>query len=81
MEFKNLIEIKSFVTTWNKVHPSYQLEFWFPQMFSIGKWACVIVANPTMDKRYVMEIVSFLYSIQCNFFFEVVNGDLAIDCQ
>ena len=81
MEFKNLIEIKRFVTTWNKVHPSYQLEFWFPQMISDGYWSCTIVAGEVMDKEYVMEIFSFLYSIQMHFFIFNLNGDLGISCQ
>ena len=81
MEFKNLIEIKSFITTWNKVHTNYPLEFWFPHMFSIGKWSCTIVAGEVMDKEQSMEILSFLYSIHINFFMFNLNDDLAIECQ
>lgn len=81
MSFSELREVKLFIDTWNKVHPSHQLEFWFPDMFVDGEWACTIVCNEVMDKSYVMEIVPFLYGIRCHWFLGTCNGDLAFFLQ
>lgn len=69
------------VTKRNERSSRDAVEFWFPSMFSDGKWSVTLVFGKVLEPEDVRLFIPFLEGVGASYFISSLNEDMAIFVQ
>ena len=81
MLFQELRELEKLLDKYNERIAGEKAEFWFPHMYSDGKWSVTIVFNQNPILYEMSEMLASCYYHNLYAFFGQLNGDIALFIQ